>query len=637
MTYTLHSFGDLRLTDAEGNIVSFPEKGLLIIAFLLCSDRRIERRITLAQLLWESEDRGANLTNLRSTLLRIKRRQDEIGTQFISFNDTVVRLDDTALLSDLDLFQPQEGHQLARLKRVIECLRRSFLASAGFAGGKFNDWIAQERRRHCALLKELLKETCRRATTDAEIDIVKDGAILAFEIDPLDTDFQKILLDVFDARGEAEHLRGVFEKRSAFLAQSAATDPSVASVREDKAQRMQPSLARPSAAQLKAAIPRLVLLPPDTQSDSVNLAIAASSLIEDITIGFCALRSVQVIAPYSAVRISRQTDDKLDFFERHSVDYVLDTRLTELGDNVTLFVQLIFFTDNTIIWAERFRLDPVNLPRDRRVISRELALSVAGEIDRHELTRSHLELNPVAYHHYLIGRRHLGNLTLPNLRRARKELRASLQESPEFSPALSALARTYSKEWLLTARGDNDLLNSAETLARKAISAGRDLPDGYRELGVTKLLQSALDESAEALELAETLGPHYADVIADYADTLVHCSRPEVALEKIERAIELNPLSPDSYLWSAAGANYALRRFDVALDYIAMMDDSSLADRLSAASWAMLGDRQKARVFVHRVREANPDFDVDRWLALIPSKEQWHKDLYREGLKKAGF
>ena len=44
-----------------------------------------------------------------------------------------------------------------------------------------------------------------------------------------------------------------------------------------------------------------------------------------------------------------------------------------------------------------------------------------------------------------------------------------------------------------------------------------------------------------------------------------------------------------------------------------------------------------ARVLVRRVREANPNFDVDTWLAAVPSKEQWHKDLYREGLKKAGF
>jgi hypothetical protein len=51
----------------------------------------------------------------------------------------------------------------------------------------------------------------------------------------------------------------------------------------------------------------------------------------------------------------------------------------------------------------------------------------------------------------------------------------------------------------------------------------------------------------------------------------------------------------------------------------------------------MLGETKKARFFVRRVREANPDFDVERWLSVVPINEQWHKDLYRDGLKKAGF
>ncbi|MNW15693.1 hypothetical protein D3C71_2142830 [compost metagenome] len=67
------------------------------------------------------------------------------------------------------------------------------------------------------------------------------------------------------------------------------------------------------------------------------------------------------------------------------------------------------------------------------------------------------------------------------------------------------------------------------------------------------------------------------------------------------------------------------------------MADPSLADRLSAANWAMLDQKDKARVFVRRVREANPNFDLETWLAAVPSKEQWHRDLYRDGLKRAGF
>jgi TolB-like protein/Tfp pilus assembly protein PilF len=381
----------------------------------------------------------------------------------------------------------------------------------------------------------------------------------------------------------------------------------------------------------------LALLPPTNQSRDPAAARLVTSLIEDITIGFCVLNSIQVIAPYSAIQISRQSSDKLATFEQHEITYVLDTRLSEAERGLSLFSQLIYLATDEVVWAERFSLDGGDLARNNRDISRRLALSIAAEIDRHRITRAHFEQNPAAYHRYLIGRQHFARLTLPNLRRARKEMKAALKESPDFAPALSSIARTYSEEWFLTARGDRDLLKSAEAYALKAIAARDDLADGYRELGVVKLQQGALDESMEALELAETLSPHYADVIADHADTLAHCSHLEAACRKIEDAIELNPLSPDAYLWTAAGANYGLGRFETALAYIDQMAESSLADRLSAASWAMLGETKKARFFVRRVREANPDFDVERWLSVVPIKEQWHKDLYRDGLKKAGF
>lgn len=159
-------------------------------------------------------------------------------------------------------------------------------------------------------------------------------------------------------------------------------------------------------------------------------------------------------------------------------------------------------------------------------------MTVASQIERDELSRAYFEASPEAYHSYLVGQRHLKDLTLPNLRRARREFRSALQTNPHFAPALSGIARTYSKEWLLTARGDQELLASAAEFSTKAIAAGADLGGGYRELGVVRLLQGDLDESVEAMKLAEKLSPHNADIIADHADTLVHYSQPAAAMEK---------------------------------------------------------------------------------------------------------
>lgn len=648
MGFFLQTIGKLRLVDASEKEVAFPEKGLLLLAYLLTTKLGSAYRSELADFLWNHEDAGASLTNLRKTISRIKARQDELGTQFLDFREGMIFVDAGVLSSDVLSANEVIADPFIRLRRLTAILKQTFLGPTKLQTRDFETWLAGQTEIKLSLLKETLREVSGAPLDDNLVEVVKSAAIVLFRMQPDEPDTLQLLVKIFNAEGDVDVLRSHFEQRSSAIARGRdaltavmGSDNAVmaAAASAEAIARSSPDIRSMAEEGLSAgsAIPRLVLLAPVNQSDRPDAGLLAGSLIEDITIGFCAFNSVQVIAPHSAVQIGTQVHDQGNFFDRHSVNYVLDTRVMRAGDEFSLFAQLVFHNDNRIVWAERFSLGNLDLMRERRAIARRIALSVSGEIERHESTRAYIEMHAIAYHRYLVGRRHMNKLTLPNLRRARKEMKGSLAATADFAPALSSIARTYSKEWLLTARGDFELLKSAEAFASRAIEARNDMSDGYREFGIAKLLQGAFDDSVEAMELAEILGPHYADVIADYADTLVHCSRPSMALQKIERAIELNPLSPDPYLWTAAGASYALEQYDATLDYIDQMADPSLADRLSAASWAMLGEGDRAAFHVRRVREANPDFDVDRWLAAVPTKEKWHRDLYRDGLKRAGF
>jgi TolB-like protein/DNA-binding SARP family transcriptional activator len=643
MAFVLKTFGRLQLVDENENAVAFPEKGLLLLAYLLTTDQGCADRTTLANFLWGNADRDDTLATLRKLISRMRQRQIELGVNILSSEGNMIALDREVLSSDILLYETgAKVEPFSRLKHLVKLMNQPFLGPVHGHSRQFQQWLAEREICHIELLGDTLKTASRLAQTQAESELLRKAAIILFRTEPKDPDTLQLLIQIFQAEEEVASLRTHFEqRRNAILRGHAARVRSNGGDTLSLSSTSAPSKPKAEAAlpaepqDMRIAIPRLVLLPPKNLSVRSQAGLLAASLVEDITIGFCAFNSLEVMAPYSAVQIGHHMETQKAFFERHQVNYILDTRISNAGDEATLFAQLIFFDQNQIVWAERFSLEHMDLVKDRRAVARRIALSVSSEIERHEALRE--DLNPIAYHRYLVGRRHLAHLTLPNLRRSRKEMKAALSVSPDFAPALSSMARTYSKEWLLTARGDLDLLQSAETLARQATTKSPDFADGYREFGVAKLLQGAFDESAEAMDVAESLAPHYADVIADYADTLVHCSLPAMALRKIERAIELNPLGPDTYFWTAAGANYALGEFETSLDYIGQMADPNLADRLSAANWAMLGRQDKARIFVRRFREGNPDFDVDKWLSAVPSKEQWHKDLYREGLKKAGF
>lgn len=180
-----------------------------------------------------------------------------------------------------------------------------------------------------------------------------------------------------------------------------------------------------------------------------------------------------------------------------------------------------------MIWADRFNIDGDGLMTSRREIALQIAYAIASQVERNETQRKTYETNVGSYRSFLLGQRYLKQLNLPEVRRARKSFRESLYENSDFAPAMSGLARSYFFEWLLTARGDSELLALAERHARDAVGADDTLATGYRELGVVKLYLRQFDESMEYHDKAEALSPQHANVIASYADTLVQASRPE--------------------------------------------------------------------------------------------------------------
>ena len=160
---------------------------------------------------------------------------------------------------------------------------------------------------------------------------------------------------------------------------------------------------------------------------------------------------------------------------------------------------------------------------------------------------------------------------------------------------------------------------------------------GHRELGVAQLYARQYEESIDAFTVAEEASPNHADVLADYADTLVHAADLDAAASRIERAIALNPLCPDHYWWTAGGAYYLLGQSPCSIEHIERMADRRPACRLLAASYAMLGEQAEARRCVRIVRAEHPNFRVDTWLSIVPIRDPVRRAHYEQGLRLAGF
>jgi len=645
MRFRISFLGPPRLVDASGATVQFPKKGLFLVAhLLLANDAHVVTRERAAGLLWdEAQDKTQAAANLRQLLGRIRIRQAELGLELLLIEGTHIRLDPAAAEVDVTQFEQAvgapDGGDITRLGRLYA---GDFMSGMETLGEDAEEWVRIHRSRLRSLFVETLTRSIERGSPRDDQSAVTMAAQRLLSVDPYnEIAYRALIRDAADAR-QYGRVRELFEACRSLLRADLGIEPSAATLAllnqilpgqrpATETVPATPKAQQPVARNLASGgVPRVTILPPFAPPET------SSSLLEDVTIGLCSTRAFGLVAPHTAWRIQRQGVPST-LLDRYKITYVVESQLVGEGNAPVLFVKLFGAQDRGIVWADRYDFGPLAIAGQYREIAQRIATSLTDRVEQAELERLKTEQHPNAYQHYLLGRLHLASMDLPSARRARKIFRESLKACPDFVPALAGLARTYQREWLLTARGDPELLARAETYAQRAIAVAPDDARGYRELGVSSIFNRRFDDSIDALRHAEASSPQHADLIADFADTLAHCSEPELSLEKIERAIELNPLCPDPYWWTAAGANYHLERYDAALSCIAKMKDQTPAYRLAAMTWGMKGNRVRARSYVLKAKSVHPDFRTEEWLSVIPLRDEWQVRHYESGLRAAGF
>lgn len=660
MLCRLSLFGLATLLDGKGRPVPVPAKTFALTAFLILSgDRKPATRSAIRQFLWPSADQKTAAANLRKFLARVRERQERFGIELIRCERGYVELVESARI-DLDRFlKIVTTSEPADILTVCEIYRGDLLEGMGGEDVELGEWMEVQRTK----LRDAFASTIARllGSGDASLSPMtkRVAARRLIEVDPYNESGHRALMRLFADEGETAHVREIYFSLRQRLRVDLGAEPDAAtkalfeSLPPERAAGPRDSMATAQASRFMnampaqgtledahfggdhAGVPKLTILPPPPISEQDHHHHIAASLVEDIVIGLCRFRGLSVVAPHTATVLS--VGGKQEHFRNFNIDYAVETQLQDRGGEIWLAVKLVNAKTRRILWVEQYEFNRNTISRQYRELSVRIVLLLVEQIERIELARYEVEPDATAYHLFLKGQRYLRELDLPNVRRARREFKSAINAATRFLPAIGGLARTYQREWLLLARGENELLDEAERLARLAIEIDPDDARGYRELGICTLYSGRFDESLEAMRQAEICNPQFADLLMDHADALTHACSALPAIEKITQAIELNPLCPDPYWWTAGGANFHLQRYADAIACMSRMRDPSPAYRLLAASSAMLGDREQAADYVRKAKEIHPDFSVSGWLSIVPLRDPKYAAHYESGLREAGF
>lgn len=255
-----------------------------------------------------------------------------------------------------------------------------------------------------------------------------------------------------------------------------------------------------------------------------------------------------IVRPTSAVRRYIGSDERPDEIARQlNVEAILEGNIYSAGNRVRVTAQLINVKEVTPLWAGKFdeRFTDIFDVEDSisEQVAQALMLNLTGH-DRQRLTTHYTE-NIKAYQFYLKGRYHWAKRLSAGTRLAAEHFRSAIDLDPNYSLAYAGLADCYTQLAWLRFLAPSEALPLAKAAALRALELDPLLSEAYASLAWIRLLYDLDYEAAEnGFRHSLELKPNYSVARMWFGMFLLAVGRFTEALEEVNKALTLDPLSP---------------------------------------------------------------------------------------------
>jgi eukaryotic-like serine/threonine-protein kinase len=293
-------------------------------------------------------------------------------------------------------------------------------------------------------------------------------------------------------------------------------------------------------------ISSIAVMPFVNESGNADVEYLSDGMTETLISSLSQLPNLNVKARSSVFRYKGKETDAKTVGKDLGVQAILNGRVLQRGDQLTLSLELIDTSTENVIWSEQYnrkQSDLVSLQSEiARDVSSKLKTKLSGT-DEKKLAKNYTA-NPEAYQLYLKGRFYWNKRTADGLTQAAAYYKQAIEKDPAYALAYSGLAETYVLFANYSVASPKDIMPQAKAAALKALELDDSIAEAHAALG-TYLSGYGWDQSAAERELrrAIELKPNYATAYHWLGITYAFSRRTEEAIATAHRAEELDPLS----------------------------------------------------------------------------------------------
>jgi len=326
--------------------------------------------------------------------------------------------------------------------------------------------------------------------------------------------------------------------------------------------------ARPARRRKKARIIRsLAVLPLENLSRDPEEEYFVDGMTEALTTTLAKIGGLRVISRTSAMRYKGTDKPLAEIAGELDVDAVVEGSVLRVGDRVRITAQLIQAATDAHLWAESYDRELSNV----LALHSQVAQAIAKEVqvmltprEQAQLARSR-PIAPEVHEAYLKGRFCLNKRTTEGFQKALEYFQQAIDKDPTCAPAYAGLADSYAMLGSYVLLPPKEAYPRAKAAARKALEIDDTLAEAHTSLaGLKGDYDWDWVGAEEGFQRALELNPNYANAHHWYAQFLVMMGRFDDAIAEMNKAKELDPLSPRINT-DVGFAYYYARRFDEAI------------------------------------------------------------------------
>ena len=296
----------------------------------------------------------------------------------------------------------------------------------------------------------------------------------------------------------------------------------------------------------ETTIQSIAVMPFVNESGNSDVEYLSDGMTETLIGSLSELPNLNVKARSSVFRYKGKGADAKTIGRDLNVQAILNGRVVQRGDQLTLSLELVDVSNENAIWSRQYnrkQADLVTLQSEiARDVSSKLKLKLSGA-DAAKVEKTYTA-NPEAYQLYLKSKFHWNKRTGEALKQAVEFYNQAIEKDPNYALAYSGLAETYVLFSSYDVAPANDSMPQAKAAALRALEIDYSLAEAHTALGFY-LSNYEWDRAGSETEYrrAIELKPNYATAHHWFGADLSNVKRFDESFTELRRAEELDPLS----------------------------------------------------------------------------------------------